>query len=129
MIKSIEQELLAHAIETIENLQIERTEDLHFYAFNEDYYIIGYYQAEQWLEKHGLTAFEAIADVVEWQQNNYGETHLKADDINAEAIVNLYVYVKGEELLSEFDFYQTINDLLNDLKTYSQYLKSNMTEA
>ncbi len=115
MIKSIEQELLAHVIDTIEE-RLESTEDLHFYAFNEDHYIIGYYQAEQWLEKHGVTAFEAIADVVEWQQNNYGEIHLKADDINAEAIVNLYVYVKGEELLSEFDLDQDIDDLLTDLK-------------
>ncbi len=116
MIKSIEQELLAHAIETIKNLQIERTEDLHFYAFNEDYYIIGYYQAEQWLEKHGVTAFEAIADVIEWEQVSFGEVQLNSEDINAEKIVNLYVYIKGEELLNEFDLDQDIDDLLTDLK-------------
>ena len=26
----------------------------HFTMFNEDYYIIGYYNAEQWLKKHDL---------------------------------------------------------------------------
>lgn len=27
----------------------ENIDDIHHYAFNEDYYIIGYYKAEQWL--------------------------------------------------------------------------------
>lgn len=112
---SIHKELLQHVIDTINDLDLEDFEELHYHAFNEDYYIIGYYNAEQWLKHHHVSPFEAIADIVSWERENFGEVSLTPDDMNAERIVNLYVYVLGEELLSEFDLDQDKDELLSDL--------------
>lgn len=109
-------ELIQHVINTIKDQQLEDFEDLHFHAFNEDYYIIGYYQAEQWLVSHDISTFDAIADIMEWEQNNLGEITLNHEDINAEKIVNLYVYMKGEEILQEFDLNQDAESLIFDLQ-------------
>lgn len=122
MNKSIKVELLNHLIAVladIESYDYDREFDLselHHKAFNEDHYIIGYYQAEQWLNRHNVSAWEAIGDVIQWEQDALGEVSLKPEDLNAERIVNLYVYVKGEELLSEFDLDQSIDEVLEDLK-------------
>lgn len=116
MNKSVYQELLNHVINKINDLELEDFEELHHTCFNEDYYIIGYYQASEWLKNHNIDPFEAIADVIEWQQENFGETFLNHVDINSEKIVNLYVYIKGEELLSNFDLDQSKDDLLSELR-------------
>ncbi len=115
MENKLKSELLSHVIETINNQGLEDFEELHHYAFNEDYYIIGYYQASEWLKKHDIDAFEAIAEVIEWQQSVFGEVTIKPEDINSEKIVNLYVYLKGEDLLSDFDLEQEKDELLADL--------------
>ena len=112
---SIYNELLAHVITTIKEQELVDFDDLHYHAFNEDYYIIGYYQASEWLKKHDVSAWEAIADVIQWEQDALGETNLKPEDINSEKITNLYVYVKGEELLSNYDLDQDREALLADL--------------
>ena len=91
-------------------------DELHYHCFNEDYYIIGYYQANEWLKQHNVDAFEAIGRVIEWEYEVLGETTLKAEDINSENIVNKYVYALGEELLNEFDLDVDLLDMLkNDL--------------
>ena len=113
---SIKQELLSHVINTINDNDLDTFEELHFHAFNEDYYIIGYYQAEQWLKQHDISPFKAIAEVIEWEDQVFGESHLKPEDINAEKIVNLYVYAIGEELLSDYDLDQDVSGLLKDLE-------------
>lgn len=120
----LKNELIHHVINTINDNDLDTFEDLHFHAFNEDYYIIGYYQAEQWLKQHDISPFEAIVDVIEWEDQVFGESHLKPEDINAEKIVNLYVYIKGEELLSEFDLVQDVSDLLKDLEGDLVWIKS-----
>ena len=102
----LKEELKAHIVDAINdrmNNDVDYEDQLHYVAFNEDYYIIGYYQAEQWLLKHNISPFEAIAEVIEWENDNFGEVQLKGEDINSEKIVNLYTYIKGEELLSEVD--------------------------
>ena len=120
MERTIEQELLAHINNLINDgvLTDENVDDWHHHAFNEDYYIIGYYKAEQWLKKHDISPFEAIADVIEWEKNVFGETQLKAEDINAEKIVNLYVYIKGEEVFSEAD--------ASDIEGLKEYILDNI---
>ena len=45
--------------------------DLHHYLINQDYFIIGYYQARKWLEKESV--FEAIEKIREYEQFNFGE--------------------------------------------------------
>ena len=116
MNNTLKNELLSHVIDTIKDQELAEFDELHFHAFNEDHYIIGYYNAEQWLERHGVTAWEAIGAVLDWEAEVFGETHLTSEDINAEKIVNLYVYIKGEELLSEYDLDQDVSELLKNLE-------------
>ena len=86
--------------------------ELHNYAFNEGYYIIGYHNAKKWLESHDIDCFDAIREVVEYEINTFGENQLKPEDINSERIVNLYVYFKGEELINNLDC--DINDITKE---------------
>lgn len=59
MNNSIRTELINHVITTIEEQELTSFDDLHFHAFNEDYYIIGYYQADQWLQQHEVSPWDA----------------------------------------------------------------------
>ena len=52
---------------------VEDAHELHFQAFNQDYYIIGYYQAEQWLKKHDISVFEGIEFVQNYERDNFGD--------------------------------------------------------
>ena len=101
MKQSIRVELEHHLLALISDgvLTLDNVEDWHFHAFNEDYYIIGYYNAEQWLERHGVSAFDAIETIKEYEQSNFGEVSTRFD--NAESVVNMYVYILGEELLAD----------------------------
>lgn len=75
-------------------------EDLHFHLFNEDYYIIGTYRAEQWL---GDKVFHAIETIREYEQDNFGEVHTDFSD--PEKVVNMYAYIAGEYLMQEMGVY------------------------
>lgn len=72
-------------------------DDLHHYAFNEDYYIIGTYQAKEWL---GDMAFNIINFIKDYEQDNFGE--VSTDFSNPENVVNMYVYIIGEEIVWEY---------------------------
>lgn len=77
--------------------------ELHHHAFNEDYYIIGYYQAEQWLKKHNVSVFEAINFVQDYEREMFGADAVRGYD-NAESLVNMLVYIVGEEITQEIDY-------------------------
>ena len=70
--------------------------ELHNQIFNEDYYIVGYYQAEQWL---GTDTFQVIAEIKDYEEMNFGEPH--TDFSSSEAVVNMYVYILGEEVIQD----------------------------
>lgn len=117
---SIYNELLSYSIERLEEI-LNYDEDfdldeLHHVLFNEDYYIIGYYNASQWLKRHDYDAFEAIAEVIEFEESVFGATSLTTEDINSERIVNLLAYYLGGELLSGFDLNVTGAELLEEMK-------------
>lgn len=101
MNESILTELKSHLIETVQNMADDCTDfsELHHEAFNADYYIIGYYQANEWLKNHDIDAFEAISYVIEKENEHFGEINLKPSDINSERIVNLLVYFAGYEVM------------------------------
>jgi hypothetical protein len=101
MRQSIKAELKQHVQDLIENeaLTPENVDDWHHIAFNQDYYIIGYYNAEEWLKKHDVSAFEAMATIVEYEEDKFGEVTSSLD--NAESVVNMYVYILGEEIIGE----------------------------
>jgi predicted Ser/Thr protein kinase len=103
MYASVKKELAGHVLDMINDRVIDNTnkDDWHHILFNQDYYIIGYYDATEWLKRHGIDAFEAIGVCQEWEENVLGEMHKRYE--NAEVTVNMYVYVMGEELLNEVD--------------------------
>ncbi len=76
----------------------ENLDDLHHHCFNTDYYIIGTYQATQWL---GTEAFNIINIIKEYEQDNFGQV---TTDLSAppEKVVNMYVYIIGEQIVSEY---------------------------
>jgi len=89
--------------------------ELHHRLFNEDYFIIGYYKASEWLKKNDLDAFDVIDYVQDYEKDTFGETTTK---INSESMVNMYAYIRGEELLNSLNL-----DYSN-----TTYSKSKMTD-
>ena len=102
MNNSIKAELKAHILSYINDgvLTDDNVEDWHHHAFNESHYIIGYYQCSEWLKLHDVDVFDAVDTVREYEMDNFGEMNTK---VNSEAIVNIYVYILGEELLSDIN--------------------------
>tara|TARA_Y100001963_G_C6563764_1_gene345589 strand:- start:240 stop:548 length:309 start_codon:yes stop_codon:yes gene_type:complete len=100
MKKSIKEELVSYINDNVGNHVFTDKSDLHHHLFNSDYYIIGYYQAQQWLDNHGVSVFEALETIREYEQSNFGEC--RSYD-NAEKTVNMLVYIYGEELLTELE--------------------------
>ena len=72
-------------------------EDLHYHAFNTDYYIIGTYKATQWLENQ---VFKVINFIKEYEIDNFGE--VTTDFSSSEKVVNMYVYIIGEDIVHEY---------------------------
>ena len=72
-------------------------DDLHGYAFNNDYYIIGTHKATQWL---GDEVFNCINIIKQYEQRNFGE--VTTDFSNPELVVNMYAYIVGEQVVSEW---------------------------
>lgn len=71
--------------------------EFHHEIFNTDYFIIGRYEAEQWLINNG-GIFNAIETIKQYEQNNFGE--VSTDLSEAEKVCNMYVYILGEEILN-----------------------------
>jgi hypothetical protein len=94
---SIKEEL----IEYINDNKNDYSEELHYHLFNQDYYIIGYYQCEEWLDHHNLSPFEAIGIIKEYELENFGE--ITTDISSSEKVVNMLVYIYGEELLCKMN--------------------------
>lgn len=75
----------------------DNLDDLHYHCFNTDYYIIGTYEATKWL---GENVFEIIEVIRNYEQDNFGEVNTDFSD--PEKIVNMYTYIVGEEIVSEY---------------------------
>jgi hypothetical protein len=73
--------------------------DLHHEIFNTDYYIIGSYKAEQFLQNSGIGIFGSIDIIKEYEELQFGE--VSTDLSNAERVCNMLVYIIGEEILSK----------------------------
>ena len=79
---------------------LEERTDVHNELFNSDYYIIGNYQAKQWLEKHEIDVFDAIGIVQDWEKEVLGEVKTP---VQPENIVNMLVYIWGEYILEDIE--------------------------
>ena len=107
---SIAAELKAHILGMVNDgiLTDDNQEEWHQLAFNTSYYIIGYYQASVWLKQHDVDAFEAINHVLQYEEDNFGEVYTA---INPESIVNMLVYILGEELLAGINTFEELEAL------------------
>ena len=72
-------------------------EELHHEAFNTDYYIIGTYEAEKWLEDH---VFDVIHTIQDYEMSHFGEVN--TDLSEPERVVNMYTYIVGEEIVNDW---------------------------
>ena len=84
--------------------------DLHHYLLNEDYFIIGSWRAEQWLNKDSI--FNAIETIKDYEQSNFGE--VSTDLSSSENVANMLAYILGEEILFNNDTYQLFNRFHNE---------------
>jgi len=101
-------ELVEYAIDGVNDRGEENYGcDLHNYIFNEDYYIVGTALAKEWLEKN-VGVFNAIEEIKQYEQSNFGDC--STDFSDAEKVVNMFVYIKGEEILERSS---TLNDKWN----------------
>jgi len=109
----IDKEIVEHAIAGVENLQEGFPKDeIHNVLFNEDYFIIGYYNAEQFLTKSNGSVFRAIETVRDYELDHFGKVF--TDFSNSEQVANMYAYVKGEELLYSCKTLQNIDGNITD---------------
>lgn len=93
-------EIINYVIDRLPDFEGTVLDDLHHNLFNTDYYIIGTYQAEEWLKEYGT--FQAIRDVQEYEQDNFGEVN--TDLGNAEKIANMITYIIGEQIIYSLDY-------------------------
>ena len=100
-----EQEIKSFALDRIKEIkeydqerydQLVRDNDLHNEIFNTDYYIIGTFEATEWLSDQ---VFYIIEYIKNYEQDNFGE--VTTDLSNPEKLVNMYVYILGEKILYE----------------------------
>ena len=75
----------------------EHKDDLHHEVFNTDYYIIGTYKAKQWLSDE---AFSIIGIIKDYEKDNFGE--VTTDLSEPEKVVNMYVYIVGENIVNDY---------------------------
>tara|TARA_R100000808_G_scaffold9248_3_gene25477 strand:+ start:2690 stop:3136 length:447 start_codon:yes stop_codon:yes gene_type:complete len=75
--------------------------DLHNELFNTYYFIIGRYEAKNFL---GEYVFEAMEVIKEYEQDNFGE--VTTDLSEPEKVVNMLAYIIGEQILCESDYLQ-----------------------
>jgi hypothetical protein len=114
MKNTIRQELASHLLDLINDGAINKDniQEIHFIGFNEDYYLIGYYNCSEWLKRHNIGEFEAVGIVQEYEIETFGESTKVYD--NSETVVNMLAYIYGEELLQELNF-DTLEELLQEL--------------
>ena len=86
--------------------------DLHHFLLNEDYFIIGYYRAEQWLKKDNGSIFEAIETIREYEQSNFGQ--VTTDLSSSENVANMLAYILGEQILYNNDTYNLFTRFHNE---------------
>lgn len=82
--------------------------DLHHELFNTDYFVIYTGDAIDELESYGV--FNAINDVAEWQQDNFGEVNHK-DLTEPVQLMNMLTYIIGSDALNEC---KTLQKALDD---------------
>ena len=111
----------SHALSLLDDLEEVEASELHHHLFNQDYFIIGTYQAKEWL---GEFTWDAIEKIQEYEKFNFGEVTTPLGD--PEKVSNMLAYILGEEVLQES---QTLQDKWDetlteeDLKAIAEEIK------
>ena len=88
-------------------------EDLHHGVFNTDYFIIGYYEAEQWIINNFDSVFSAIEIVRDYEMSNFDTFNT---EINSEKIAGMLSYICGEEVIGDLGCLETLEELKEALE-------------
>jgi hypothetical protein len=109
--------IIQHGLDNLAEVAPDATHgsDLHYYLYNEDYFIIGTREATEWLEQYGT--FRAIQEITDYEKGNFGEVSTDLSD--PEKVVNMLAYILGEEALQKCD---TLRECWDKLLT-AKYLK------
>ena len=117
------QEIKEHIIDNIEYYEGTQADELHHQLFNNDYYLIGYYNCEQWLFENNINnTFKVIRYIKDYEEINLGESF--TDFTSSEAVVNMYVYIIGEQIFNRINYHYdgelTKKDIKNIIKDIKQ---------
>jgi hypothetical protein len=121
--QQLNKDLINYAIDQLVNVSTPYGCDLHNELFNTDYFIIGYYAAEQWLIAN-VGIFAAIEEVKQYEKDNFGE--VSTDFSSSEKVVNMYAYIQGEQILWQSKTLQSKWDVRltdKDIKKIASELK------
>ena len=99
--KTMINELTAYVKDSISDGVLENVDrdEWHHVLFNQDYYIIGYWESELWLEKHGVSVWEAIELVKSYETDHFGEVY--TDLTCPKKVVNMVAYIVGYWVLQD----------------------------
>ena len=93
--ESFNDSLVEYDKETLDKLI--KDGELHHEIYNTDYYIIGRYQAKEWLSDE---VFNVINIIKEYENMHFGEVN--TDFSEPESVVNMYVYIVGEYIVNDY---------------------------
>lgn len=103
----ITDEVLEDIHSSIKGYEGSYFENMFFDLFNASYYIIGTYQAKEWLENVG--SLNCVQIITDWENEHFGEVQFKEFN-NFEKLASLAVYAVADELyqnmLNDLDFEQ-----------------------
>lgn len=102
MLNKGELKIIYHAVEGIDDLldyeDSINSSELHNKLFNEDYFIIGRYEAERFLQESG-GVFNAIELITEYELREFGQVTTNLAE--AESVANMYAYIRGWDFLAK----------------------------
>ena len=93
LIKDVKENIIDQLDDSLEGVF---SSDLHCETCNRDMFIIGTYNAKQWL---GDNSFTAIQKIKKYEQEHFGESN--TDLSSPEDVANMLAYILGDELLNE----------------------------
>lgn len=92
-----------------------RYSEVHQEVFNTDYFIIGYHEASKWINENFGDAFTAVDIVKQYEMENFGEMYA---EVNSEKIANMLSYICGEQVISELDQFDNLDELKEAIINY-----------
>ena len=108
----LEKDIRSYVVDNIKDYIGVYVGDLHHNLFNTNYWVMGYYNSEKEILKHG-SVFDAIAKIKEYEESEFGECI--TDLSNSERVCNMLTYILGEECL-------------NDVKAMNEHWDDDLTE-